>query len=1556
MTSVQKVITKTQRWLREGNWFSSLFDKTKFIPDATLQTAKLQKIETRVVETPALDTYDLVFNVQMPSLVNTRFVKYARDKDNVDYYCNNKIHVRLYFNDPNIFDTLTETSCIITPPIFRSNVTSKTEGMYLSTLSDIRKSVDDAIEEAMTERNDKDEGSRTGPFAESDKKISKENIAVKLGKSKYLDKLIEYVSDRIKPGTGTSPFKVYDTRYDSKDPNQTGFVSKTNFMNTSTEKKFFDKDYPHYVQFDFNLNEYTVIRDRKTLKITGLKKKTSPGSPSPGSPSPGSPALDDANESIILLLKKNQWFNILFHNITIPFDIKKIPKDMIRIEIEIENVTPSDSIGDVNIFYRQFFCEFLNMRLRHDNLSSIKIHDVVFQYDDMIRAISQRSPKFFNKIAQLNFLARKVIHYYLKSINDNENNRYTTTCETMKTAIQAAKTSSKKIVDGISVAKKEDLTQLKNSVTAANAEIKQFSSFFRRGNIKIFRHKFLQSLMRVNGKTGLSLIKDNEISEELAKRQNFLDIAKSGTAPKDVSTEIAATNIANSAPGFSGGNIGGDNGGNIGGDNGDVSHQTGGGGSGLFQSEDYNLMIPMDIHEPGTGINDMVVRIHKIHLLQQGGDETQKLDDETGVDIQVGDAVRFVYYGNVIYAIVCGFKPGKDLNKDGSDKQMNITDFRETYRSIIKTLESSDLTKTPEEYLSLTNMRGIKFLPFKYNDENYSYVPYDAQSSVTKTLNPNVKRGLNGKFVFSCKDKKIPILPNGYKLPFVSRVKENITTTLNKLNPFSTEADIGNDNTLPQYSLPSYMTLEKVFVPPNFSEVIKLIKDFRGNNPDEIFEAIKKIMQKSGLNESNDCEKTSDKVAASDFANRKKDYQEQLKAIRDAFNTNYVKNGKIINRPGAIRFIKNLYNQQVKPGIFVDSNGNPLRIATKLTFALYLIPNNPKLNMELLLESLSQGDVLSISSRKSTLSQQILTSELGNIKARDSDNLLDNVGGSIQYGGAEDMEKAEDIIKDTINLLYSQGFIVEKEKDMNIANLENTKATYDPTQNVATSASSTGMVKSGLGNRFGLGAGTGTGFGANFLSNLFKGSSGTSSSVRIGNDSCGNNTNIVCNGEDLVITVTLKLNELISSCMNPDMIQHWEGTHGPHLLENGNNDTTDIVSSSVDNAPAAPAAPPPRAAVVPDAEAQAAAEAKAAAESKAAAEAQAAAEAKAAAESKAAAEAKAAAESKAAAEAKAAVEAKAAAEDKAAAESKAAAEAQAAAKTKAAAESKAAAAKPTDINALIAQTRELYEKLDTLGKSIKETMKENFKNIDDAIEEGIMPSENNEKILTDLKPIVESKSKDPPTIKKSIETTYKVEIDRIKSQIKKMYDKLLNDYFKTCEEIKQTMDNISGNLEQIDPATKTSSQEDKSKTQITDLKTQQDEAAKKFKKQIEFATTVLNVGEYINDANIKDDIIVAIINFLERTEQAQSGDSQLYEALQRVPQSTLYKELTELTRVEDDESVSGASGESRQFLLGGRKNNSKSKKNKKSNKNKTKKRKSSTNRKFKFYKVKNILL
>ena len=265
--------TSLQRIFKEGNLFSGFFDKTKFIPTHAEESAKFQKLETVVHSTKTINTYDLVFNIQMPSLANSPIFSITKNKNAVDYYCNNKIHIRLYFKDPNIFDTETSPVCIITPQIYSGTTKRNSDGIYFSTVSDIREKVQSAITSAI------DEGAlgktpRTGPFAKTKEGVTPDNIKEKLkGKTfgignDYLKNLVEYTGKKLEAGSETSPFKVYNTRYEKKQFVQgEGLVSTTNHMNTEEKRRFFDKDFQHFIQFDFNLNEYTVDKDKTSGKI-----------------------------------------------------------------------------------------------------------------------------------------------------------------------------------------------------------------------------------------------------------------------------------------------------------------------------------------------------------------------------------------------------------------------------------------------------------------------------------------------------------------------------------------------------------------------------------------------------------------------------------------------------------------------------------------------------------------------------------------------------------------------------------------------------------------------------------------------------------------------------------------------------------------------------------------------------------------------------------------------------------------------------------------------------------------------------------------------------------------------------------------------------------------------------------------------------------------------------------------------------------------------------------------------------------------------------------------
>ena len=88
--------TEVKRYFGESSWFSELFNKSIFKPNKTPETTKFQKIQTMVRETNKIDTYDLIFNLQMPSIVKSPAFSQTKDDKLVDYYCNNKIYSKKF--------------------------------------------------------------------------------------------------------------------------------------------------------------------------------------------------------------------------------------------------------------------------------------------------------------------------------------------------------------------------------------------------------------------------------------------------------------------------------------------------------------------------------------------------------------------------------------------------------------------------------------------------------------------------------------------------------------------------------------------------------------------------------------------------------------------------------------------------------------------------------------------------------------------------------------------------------------------------------------------------------------------------------------------------------------------------------------------------------------------------------------------------------------------------------------------------------------------------------------------------------------------------------------------------------------------------------------------------------------------------------------------------------------------------------------------------------------------------------------------------------------------
>jgi len=189
------------------------FDNTEYRTD-------FQNIETKVIPTDTIDTYDLVFNIQMPSDVKrptAELFSKDKDKDIVDYYCNNKIHIRLYFKDENIFDSY-GTDCIISPLLYEDQRKKEDNGLYFASLNDIKNA----------------DGGATN---------SNSHVILK-------DTILANLKARIN-NKSSSPFKEYNTRYSreqSQADNSNLLVSRVSFMNFEEKKRYFDSDYQYYIQ------------------------------------------------------------------------------------------------------------------------------------------------------------------------------------------------------------------------------------------------------------------------------------------------------------------------------------------------------------------------------------------------------------------------------------------------------------------------------------------------------------------------------------------------------------------------------------------------------------------------------------------------------------------------------------------------------------------------------------------------------------------------------------------------------------------------------------------------------------------------------------------------------------------------------------------------------------------------------------------------------------------------------------------------------------------------------------------------------------------------------------------------------------------------------------------------------------------------------------------------------------------------------------------------------------------------------------------------------------
>ena len=79
----------------------------------------------------------------------------------------------------------------------------------------------------------------------------------------------------------------------------------------------------------------------------------------------------------------------------------------------------------------------------------------------------------------------------------------------------------------------------------------------------------------------------------------------------------------------------------------------------------------------------------------------------------------------------------------------------------------------------------------------------------------------------------------------------------------STQADIGKNMDIPEYSLSSYMTIDKVMTPLNFDPIVTFLKsrvDKVLNDPNSMIKEMVKLMETNGLNTTQGCKNNTEKI------------------------------------------------------------------------------------------------------------------------------------------------------------------------------------------------------------------------------------------------------------------------------------------------------------------------------------------------------------------------------------------------------------------------------------------------------------------------------------------------------------------------------------------------------------------------------------------------------------------------------------------------------------------------------------------------------------------------
>ena len=887
------------------------------------------------------------------------------------------------------------------------------------------------------------------------------------------------------------------------------------------------------LNFSFNINDYEYTFDSKDLSdkrniLTIAKSNT-----------------QSQKHLNLMLLSNSRWFSICFKKIKIMTPNKKIIDNIIKNSLTLQFFIQNSSIDhSIEVFNKFFFNIEQNPKFNLVITSDIVVNDNLITYDEILNALSNpANVSSSDKYREIMNIQQQFLRYYIDYINFNYDGLYKKKYDTMHASINAAQSTPTE----------------KDKTNKANKDTENYYKFFDLRSIGYFKDMFYDAIRIMTAKKGLTPF---ELLSKPDNKNEFLYIIK-GLQESDNDNKM--NTYIEKIPQGGGGKL----------DIMKALQQKKRPIGTTLEEADYNLMVPLTIKETKNGVSNMTVMVNKI-FAPSSSSPVKSSNSDDDVIIKVGDAIRFVDIvdNTVKYAIVCGFLSGSGIIKQ------DVTSFREEYIKLQTENATRPLQRTAKEYLSLTNLRGILYLPFTYVDETNCYKsPSSATTTPSKT---------DAVFTFNCDDPEMRILPNGYVLSAWQIIKN----TASALISLSIDNSVLNSSS-PQYSIGSYMTMTKATIPSNFTNFVNMLIGIKDGNPD--FKFIKGIALTSGLmsNESAGCKMTygidQSKSSTKNLKFRQAVFKTTETEIKKEFKD--LKGGITAND-----FIITLLTEKTSSrsdNPFIGQDGKPMTDVPQLVYALNLL-STPKDTMSLLLKALASAHNLNnlYPGKTNIYGDSDQVGGAFNIFRRKTETLSSNIN-------SDSLAKAKEIITQMIKFNNEQKFITDINTYTNTLDSAfkelKTQVTVATTAAAATASNAAANAASGVGAQAsGVGAPGSLGAQAydngSLLSKFSKmfgvssGSKGDKSSSNIGNiNTCGNVAEIKCEGDKLFVTITLNTSDLLNQCMvshdqilgmgvggvapqNVDTSSHNVSSAAPHAAPHA----ADIKASIVGNTKSSP--------------------------------------------------------------------------------------------------------------------------------------------------------------------------------------------------------------------------------------------------------------------------------------------------------------------------------------------------------------------------------------------------